>query len=46
MIRSLAASLGFAAAVHLPALLPVLGALVAAEAAYVVHRLFSRKASR
>ena|GEM_PF-3789355 len=50
MLKSLAASLGFAYVAHSPLLsallLPVLGAAVAAEAAYVIRSLRrTRKAS-
>ncbi|MGH3416563.1 MAG: hypothetical protein ACRDVE_17865 [Actinocrinis sp.] len=42
-MKALTLSLGFATAVHSPALLPVLVAVVAAEVAYIVHSLSRKK---
>lgn len=47
MLKALAASLGFAAVAHSPALsawlLPTVGTVVAAEAAYVIHLMRRKK---
>lgn len=50
MLKALAAALGFAAVAHTPtlaaALLPTLGAVVAAEFAFVVTRIHRRRVAR